>query len=688
VPGSDYISPTNNILIRHSQVIDGSLLSEQVIRVVGSQSGVHAGRLELADDSRTVIFTPRDPFRLGEQVTVEYGISSSAVFIAPISFDFAITSLDSESVPEFTFEELFLDLLGDEPGSEIPSEPVIGGPCDLPENYPVLSLSYSNDPEPGYIFMTPLQLPVTIQGPLLILDNLGNPVFYRQLPGGANDFTRQPDGRLTYFDSEHGRYYALDENYEIVDSFETGNGYRTNPHDLVVLPNGHALVMAYDRQRVRMDLIVPGGHPAALVTGLIVQEIDNDNTVVFQWRSWDHFDILDGEVSDAVDMTASRVDYAHGNALEIDHDGHILISSRHMNEITKINRQTGEIIWRLGPHAKNNEFVFPNDPKGFSHQHDVRRLHNGHLSIYDNGVFISPTYSRGVAYRVIATQNNKIAPMVWEYRHTPDIFGRVTGSVQHRKGAGTMICWGGRSNSDTKVTDLHPDRTVALEIDMPGNRRTYRALRYPWRTTLFTTDVEALEFGVIEPGDEAIQQLTVQNNAGEERDFTCIESTDPAFTVDSVLPFSLQPGESIVLNVRFSPPSEGDYSATLYVKSTAEQEIIAQDVELSGSSVAAAATSGALAVSGPVPSRFALYAGNPNPFAASTAIRFDLPVASQVSLEIFDLRGRRVQTLFEGSLPPGRHSQVWDSAGYQSGLYFSRIQTEEFVATRKLILMK
>src|SRR2546422_8452549 len=48
----------------------------------------------------------------------------------------------------------------------------------------------------------------------------------------------------------------------------------------------------------------------------------------------------------------------HGNSIELDSDGNLLLSSRHMSEITKIDRQTGDIIWRMGLNSKHNDFTF------------------------------------------------------------------------------------------------------------------------------------------------------------------------------------------------------------------------------------------------------------------------------------------------------------------------------------------
>ena len=169
-------------------------------------------------------------------------------------------------------------------------------------------------------------------------------------------------------------FYALDSNFKLIDSFKCGNGYVTDVHELRVLANGHALLMSYDPEIVDMSQIVPGGNPNAVVTGLILQEIDTHKNVVWQWRSWDHYKITDATHEN---LTAANIDYVHGNAIEIAGDGNIIISCRHMDEITKINYDDGSIMWRWG--GKNNQFTFLNDTLKFSHQHAIRLIANGEL---------------------------------------------------------------------------------------------------------------------------------------------------------------------------------------------------------------------------------------------------------------------------------------------------------------------
>jgi|YelNatPaOPRAMG01_1025707.scaffolds.fasta_scaffold00001_256 uncharacterized protein (DUF362 family) len=92
--------------------------------------------------------------------------------------------------------------------------------------------------------------------------------------------------------------------------------------------------------------------------------------------------------------------------------------------------------------------------------------------------------------------------------------------------------------------------------------------------------------------------------------------------------------------------------------------------------------------SGPIPDRPRLLPNYPNPFNASTAVRFEMPVPSRVELEVFNGRGRKVATLYEGWMPAGLHEIRWEARELPSGVYFCRLQSREFVDTAKLLLQK
>ena len=88
--------------------------------------------------------------------------------------------------------------------------------------------------------------------------------------------------------------------------------------------------------------------------------------------------------------------------------------------------------------------------------------------------------------------------------------------------------------------------------------------------------------------------------------------------------------------------------------------------------------------------KFRISAIYPNPFNPSTTIRFNIPVETQhaVSLRIYDITGRVVETLVNGKLMSGEHEVVWNASGFSSGIYFVRLQSNSFVETQKIVLVK
>ena len=89
-----------------------------------------------------------------------------------------------------------------------------------------------------------------------------------------------------------------------------------------------------------------------------------------------------------------------------------------------------------------------------------------------------------------------------------------------------------------------------------------------------------------------------------------------------------------------------------------------------------------------IPMQFLLSQNYPNPFNASTVIRYSLPQASDVKIAIYDILGRKVETLVQEDQPAGYHHVTWDASNQSSGLYFYRIQAGEYAETRKMVLLK
>ena len=93
-------------------------------------------------------------------------------------------------------------------------------------------------------------------------------------------------------------------------------------------------------------------------------------------------------------------------------------------------------------------------------------------------------------------------------------------------------------------------------------------------------------------------------------------------------------------------------------------------------------------ISSIVPDRYELYQNYPNPFNPVTNIKFDIPRNSSVKLAVYNSLGQKIAELFNGELTAGTYKYSWNAAGFASGIYFYRIETDGFVSTKKLVLLK
>jgi len=91
---------------------------------------------------------------------------------------------------------------------------------------------------------------------------------------------------------------------------------------------------------------------------------------------------------------------------------------------------------------------------------------------------------------------------------------------------------------------------------------------------------------------------------------------------------------------------------------------------------------------GVIPETFALHHAYPNPFNPMTNIMYDISEESSVSITIYDLSGRKIETLVNKTIQPGQYNVTWDAKGYASGVYFVKLHANEFIQIQKLMLVK
>ena len=473
---AEYVSKAATIVVRYGPVLSARNLEGLKFTIRGSKSGPHAGHTILADDQKTVIFKPDFLFTPGEQVAVNVTslqLNSQTSYPA-LAYTFKVAINQQPGSPGS-------NSLSAPPTPDKPPRSAFPDFLTVPQDIPHYIVS-KNSPAAaqGDIFVSPFYWTKSIVGSyLLILNEQGQLVYYQSVADALDawDFKVQPNGLLSYYDQKNATFYLMNSHYRMVDSYQAGDGYYADLHDFQLLPNGNALLMAYDAETVDMSQVVQGGKKDATVTGLVVQELDPSKNVIFEWRSWDHFSFFDSTAN----LTEQQIDLVHGNSLALANDGNLLLSSRNLSEITKIDLQTGNAIWRMG--GKENMFKFTNG-ESFAYQHDVRQLPNGDITVFDNHASTqSPAPSRGVEYQI--DEVNKTVTQVWDFSHDPSVFATYMGNTQRLSNGDTFLSWGAPSSAkgysfDT-MTEVAPDGTVVFDFVFDQPYVSYRAFRFAWQ---------------------------------------------------------------------------------------------------------------------------------------------------------------------------------------------------------------
>ena len=686
IPGSVQLHAEENIIIRQGELLDESSLNGfNQFEVIGSQSFKHNGKLILSTDLKTLVFDPAFSFTPGEEVTVKYngGIKTlEGNELMPIVFSFGVSKKLIDYDSQIPSEEIYD--LGKSGNHKINNDvsksknPVKDS--SLPEDFPQVTITVSDNPAPGYIFLNPKEESVFAVGYLMILDNSGVPIYYLKTSSRKSPFQVQHNGLLTFWNNDANKFLVMDSSYNVIDSLSCIN-FGTDFHDLHLFPNGHSLFLGVYWRTVRMDTIVAGGDSAANVLDFVIQEQDANKNVIFQWRCLDHFQITDA--TQDINLLAPSLDPFHCNAIELDNDGNLLLSSRNLDEITKIDRQTGDIIWRWGGiKSKNNEFQFINDQRTFSHQHDIRRISNNNVTLFDNGNLLKPRYSRSLEYKL--NETDKTAELVWEFYNDPETFTFGMGGTQRLPNNNTVIGWGFNLTDLKAMSEIRTDGTIAFELCLSNSIINYKAFRFPWKTNLFVTDPDSIFFGIVPVGDSAMIAFNLINNSSGDINITGFFNREESYTVEHALPFILSPYSSESIKVKFKPISNGFFKDTLHIRSDTDTSRIAQLMILVGQT-----DSTALSITEEyTANEFVLEQNYPNPFNPATIIKYQIPQLSFVTLKVYDVLGNEITNLVNEEKPIGSYEVEFNGMELPSGIYFYRLQTESFIETKKMLLMK
>tara|TARA_B110000438_G_C15786922_1_gene638844 strand:+ start:438 stop:1697 length:1260 start_codon:yes stop_codon:yes gene_type:complete len=319
--------------------------------------------------------------------------------------------------------------------------------------YADFDIIINNNPFPSNIF-----LHTQNSNFMAILDESLEPYWFVNSENlGGIDFKSSNDV-ISYFDKNNNHWVIANNNMDEIDTLQCTMGI-TDYHDIRILNNGGYIIQSYDSLYVDMSNVIEGGNQNTKIRGILrIQEFNQNHELALNWLAFDYLNIQDYT---NLNLTNSQFTWMHGNSIEIDNDENLILSNRRSSEVIKINRNTGDVLWILG--GPLNEFEIINDPfGGFSKQHDVRRIENGNILLFDNGNDHIPPTSRVVEYEI--DEDNMTANLVWEFINPYGELSASMGSSQRLPNHNTLINWGNSPTHGASIMEVDNNNNIVLEL--------------------------------------------------------------------------------------------------------------------------------------------------------------------------------------------------------------------------------
>ena len=327
----------------------------------------------------------------------------------------------------------------------------------------------------GYLLLAPTSGPG--QRGTMIVDNAGHVVWFRRTQKTAINlraalFEGKPvltwwEGKVGEEGLGRGEHVIVDSSYREIARFPAGHRRGGDVHELVLTPNGTALITAWGK--VTRNLLGRSGRRRHTIIDGIAQEVEISSArVLHEWRSIDHVGLDETHVG-----VGPRFDYFHINSIDLAPDGDWIICARNTWAVYKVSPKTGEIVWRLG--GKRSNFTMGPGTK-FAWQHDARLHGKGRISIFDNGAAppVEPQ-SRGLTMRVDEAKMR--ATLLHAYTHRPHkLLAHYMGSMQVLPNGNAVVGWG----SEPYMTEFAQDGSIVFDARLPRGGQTYRVVRMPW----------------------------------------------------------------------------------------------------------------------------------------------------------------------------------------------------------------
>lgn len=472
LPGTPDASPTTQI-----SFLGGAGTEVSDVRVVGSRSGVHGGRLEGYSTGTGASFLPSRPFRAGERVTVRAQIAAAAGSPSrTASTTFAIAYQASVSESEFPHNH----------GDPRAVQHYLSAPALTPSTVRI-TVPAKQGANPGYLFLAPYQGEGS-PGPMIAQQD-GSLVWFHPLPPGeaATNFQVQTyqgkpvltwwQGRILQVGFGQGEDVIYDDTYRPLAYVRAGNGYKADLHEIRLTPEGTAWIDAFDP--IHMNLSSAHGSAAGILTDSVIQEVDvKTGLVMWEWHALGHIAL--SESLNPVSHGVYPWDYIHVNSADPGAGGDVLISARNSWTLYDVDMHSGGFRWRLG--QWHSSFRLGRGTR-FYWQHDAEWQPGGLISVFDNGSDPpKEKQSRGLLLGPDAATHtvSLVKAALTNPYHT--LLAESQGNLQNLAGAAgdTMGNWLMGYGRLPNFTEYDPAGRVLLDGTLGPQVQDFKTFLEPW----------------------------------------------------------------------------------------------------------------------------------------------------------------------------------------------------------------
>jgi len=347
----------------------------------------------------------------------------------------------------------------------------------LPHDFPQLSVVEPGSPPPGWYLTGNVNSAAGSGTYAMVLDSQGTPVWYQASGVSALNITLLADGTIAWMSgSDFSAFKEYNLNTQATRRL-AGPGPSLDFHELLPMSNGD-LMMLSNPLKPSVDMTIFGGTSSATVIDCVLEEVDPNGQLIWQWRASDHISV--GESTHPLATSLGQqvaYDLFHCNSIDVDPvSGNVLLSARHTDSVYLIDKTSGDIIWKMGGTSFNHDqaqiLAITGDPEGAFHgQHDARFHPNGDVSLYDNQSWDPSLAARGVEYHIDSVAGT--ATMVWSYQSPDGHNSAATGSFRRlSRGTDNVIGWGIKPGP--LFTEVDAASNTLLNVTFPNGEFAYR----------------------------------------------------------------------------------------------------------------------------------------------------------------------------------------------------------------------